>query len=248
MVGIYKITSPSGRVYIGQSWNIRQRRNYYSRVKCKNQIVLYNSILKYGWESHSFDVIHELPEDVEQVIMDAYECLYMDQYKECGVTLINMKGGGLGGKLSQEIKTKIGNKHKGRVLSEEHKKKCSISLSGRKITDETRNKMSAAQKGRKSWNKGRGNNIIYTPELRNKIGLAKIGKPISQFQKEALLKSIVIPVVQLTIDGVFLKEWASAKEAERQTGVLSQNISQVCKGKYKSSGGYKWKYKSDFIY
>ena len=34
----------------------------------------------------------------------------------------------------------------------------------------------------------------------------------------------------------------SAKEAERITGINYSSISKVCRGEYKTSGGYKWKY------
>ena len=45
MVGIYKITSPSGKIYIGQSNNLIQRqKDYIKTIHCKGQVRLYNSI------------------------------------------------------------------------------------------------------------------------------------------------------------------------------------------------------------
>jgi hypothetical protein len=35
--GIYKITSPSGKIYIGESENIPNRIYYYKIVSCKNK-------------------------------------------------------------------------------------------------------------------------------------------------------------------------------------------------------------------
>ena len=46
--GIYKITSPSGKIYIGQSKDINLRIIYYKNARCKCQQKLYYSILKYG--------------------------------------------------------------------------------------------------------------------------------------------------------------------------------------------------------
>ena len=60
--GIYKITSPSGKIYIGQSKDIRRRMQYYNRLNCKNQTKLYNSLLKYGWENHLFEILIECSE------------------------------------------------------------------------------------------------------------------------------------------------------------------------------------------
>ena len=35
MIGIYKITNPSGKIYIGQSINIENRKKIYSKSICK---------------------------------------------------------------------------------------------------------------------------------------------------------------------------------------------------------------------
>ena len=43
--GIYKITSPTGRVYIGQSTAIEKRFNDYARyTSCHRQVRLYASL------------------------------------------------------------------------------------------------------------------------------------------------------------------------------------------------------------
>lgn len=58
--GIYKITSPSGNVYIGQSVNMYNRKQKYKWVSVTmNQPVIYRSIQKYGFEQHKFEVIEE---------------------------------------------------------------------------------------------------------------------------------------------------------------------------------------------
>jgi group I intron endonuclease len=63
MVGIYKITSPSGRVYIGQSVNIENRFSHYKRLDCKGQVKLFKSLKKHGCEAHIFEVIEECSVD-----------------------------------------------------------------------------------------------------------------------------------------------------------------------------------------
>ena len=55
--GIYKITSPSGKIYIGQSNNINDRISQYKRKKCKQQTILYRSIKKHGWDKHIFEIL-----------------------------------------------------------------------------------------------------------------------------------------------------------------------------------------------
>ena len=51
-----------------------------------------------------------------------------------------------------------------------------------------------------------------------------------------------IPILQFAKDGTFVKEWPSAYEAERQLGILHSNICQCLKGRYKSAGGFVWRY------
>ena len=60
MIGIYKITSPSGKVYIGQSIDIEKRFKDYKRLSnCKSQIKLFRSFLKHGVDNHKFEILLE---------------------------------------------------------------------------------------------------------------------------------------------------------------------------------------------
>jgi hypothetical protein len=60
MIGIYKITNPTGRVYIGQSTNVERRKEEYSgKNKGKGQVALCLSLEKYGFSQHTFEVIEE---------------------------------------------------------------------------------------------------------------------------------------------------------------------------------------------
>lgn len=59
MTGIYKITSQSKKIYIGQSVDIEKRFKRYKNLHCKKQIRLYNSFLKYGVDKHKFEILCE---------------------------------------------------------------------------------------------------------------------------------------------------------------------------------------------
>ena len=59
MIGIYKIISPTSKVYIGQSININKRLVQYQSLKCKKQKKLYSSLIKYGFENHTFEIIEQ---------------------------------------------------------------------------------------------------------------------------------------------------------------------------------------------
>ena len=51
-----------------------------------------------------------------------------------------------------------------------------------------------------------------------------------------------IQILQFTKDGGFIKEWQSAKEAERQLGIFHSNICSCLKGYRKFAGGFVWRY------
>ena len=80
MIGIYKITSPSKKVYIGQSVNIENRKNIYSKIKCKGQSKLYNSLKKYGFSEHKFEIICEC----EILELNEKERFYQELYSSIG--------------------------------------------------------------------------------------------------------------------------------------------------------------------
>ena len=64
IVGIYKITSPSGKIYIGQSINIVKRwKQYDTNIKTSSVgPKIFNSIQKYGFDQHTFEILEECPE------------------------------------------------------------------------------------------------------------------------------------------------------------------------------------------
>ena len=49
-------------------------------------------------------------------------------------------------------------------------------------------------------------------------------------------------VKQYSIDGKFIREWASLAEIERQTGYNNSNISACCRGKFKTMYNHIWRY------
>lgn len=194
--GIYKITSPSGKVYIGQSWNIQRRWIYYKyNYEYSRQFPLMNSILKYGYKSHNFEVVHELPADVEQSVMDRYEQFYMDTYREAGIKLLNCKEAGSNGKpsaeaiqrqiagqtgkkRSQETKNRISFSNTGVPFTQERKDNIGKANTGKVPTQQHRDKISATSKGHKK-----------PPHHGYNVSRATRGVPKSEAHRKALSES-----------------------------------------------------------
>lgn len=77
MTGIYKITSPNSKVYIGQSIDITTRWNTHRRsINNKKKTKLINSFLKYGVDNHIFEII----EICEQKDLNIRERYWQDYY------------------------------------------------------------------------------------------------------------------------------------------------------------------------
>jgi len=99
IIGIYKITSPSGKIYIGKSIHINIRKNdYSSKDKCKTQPRLFNSIKKYGWDKHIMEIIEICTVDNlserERHWQDFYDVLG-ENGLNCMLTLTSDKSGNL---------------------------------------------------------------------------------------------------------------------------------------------------------
>jgi len=75
--GIYKITNPNNRIYIGQSKNIVNRWNQHKYQYGKNNIILSRSILKYGYEKHKFEIIENCSVDE----LNQKEIYWINYYK-----------------------------------------------------------------------------------------------------------------------------------------------------------------------
>lgn len=57
LCGIYRITSPVDKIYIGQSKNFENRFSDYRRGRCPQQRKLFNSFYKYGFSNHIIEII-----------------------------------------------------------------------------------------------------------------------------------------------------------------------------------------------
>jgi len=119
MIGIYKITSPNGRAYIGQSIDIQRRFSFYKHLNCKKQPVLYRSFVKYGVDNHTFEIL-ELCSFNDLNIKERYWQEFYNVLNEglnCNLTETDV----LPKIYSQETKDKISKSNTGKVFTDEHK-------------------------------------------------------------------------------------------------------------------------------
>ena len=166
MIGIYKITSPSKKIYIGQSTNIEKRFFDYKKLRnCIGQKKLYNSFIKHSVELHKFEIVSICLEqdlnDIERYYQDLFSCI-----TDAGLNLKLTKSIDRSGEFSNEHKNNISKSKKGIVFSNEHKNKLSLSAKNRIRVKrphslETRKKMSESKKG-----------IVFSDEHKSKLSIS----------------------------------------------------------------------------
>jgi group I intron endonuclease len=224
MIGIYKITSPSNKIYIGQSVNIEKRFIGYKRmyVKNKKQIKLHRSFLKYGVVNHIFEIVQECLEqelnNYERYYQELYNCL--NNGLNCVLTKTNDKSGKVSIEtLKKMSEASMGNQNwLGKKHTQETKDKISLTKTGIKFTDEI-NK-SKGRKGRVSNRKG-----IFSEQ-----------HPRS------------IKVLQFDLDNKFVKEWNCLMDIKRELDYNISSISLCINDKLKTYKKFKWKRKVSHIF
>jgi group I intron endonuclease len=233
MIGIYKITSPSNKVYIGQTTNYDKRYSAYKNHKCKRQPKLYNSLEKYGFSNHSIELIKECL--VEE--LNYYERYYQEYYDSVlnGLNLRYTATTDKSGYMSEDSKQKMSDAWINREANFEQLKPYYF-IKGQKHLAETKQKISNSLKGKKKSPE----HIAKIQATLKTIQMPKRSEATKQLQSFNNGKNRA--VIQMDLQGNYIAEFRSTLEACRILGV-SRNISACCLGKLKQAGGYKWKYK-----
>jgi group I intron endonuclease len=151
--GIYKIESPNGKIYIGQSRCIKKRFQMYRLKECKTQKKLYNSLNKYGLDLHTFTIV----ESCSFNDMNIRERYWQDYY--------DVLNKGLNCILTETLELP-------RVLSEEMREDLSMRMKGNtyglgKVCSEDRKKrIGDAQKGEKNHRWGKTNSESHVEAIK----------------------------------------------------------------------------------
>jgi len=194
---IYKITNPSGKIYIGKTTDILRRYNNHLSTKNKKQSLINNSINKYGLENHDFMIMDSVPfENLSNA--EQFYIAICKSYRGENINGMNLTIGGdgtQGYKMSNATKSKIAKKAIGRVATKETKEKLSAINKNKIVSEETKHKMSES-------NRARWTNIEFrekmlrvhvgrkrSAETCKKISEKAKGRPTSDAAREKMSKS-----------------------------------------------------------
>ena len=81
--------------------------------------------------------------------------------------------------------------------------------------------------------------IFVTRAMHNKLHREK---SVKGGKSQSRIEKCSKPILQFSKSGEFINEWPSAKEAECQLGISHSHICKCLKGRYKSAGGFVWRY------
>lgn len=175
MIGIYKITSPNGRIYIGQSRDIKRRIREYKRHSAKNQPKLQKSLDKYGFNNHTFEVLECCSiEDLNN--KERYYQVLHNSTSQQNLNCCLQESNNKPRVYNEEFRAKISKAHKGRIFSNSTIIKIRASAEGRIFDAATKQKMSESRLGK-----------TFGESTRTKMSLARKGKKHS---KDTILKRV----------------------------------------------------------
>jgi group I intron endonuclease len=229
IIGIYKVKNPKGKVYIGQSTNVYYRwytghKHWYNQFKAKSN-KFKNSLKKYGWENHKFEIIEEC--SVE--LLNEREIYWINHYNSFK-TGLNSQVGGYTGYHNDEWRKNQSKNTKGvprpPLLGKkrpEHSEFLRVNGCGFSYKRTQKHKDNLSQMMKDVWDNRR-------EDISKKITQGKIGKG---------LKPIIC-------DTLFGMEFSSLKEASNILNLNAGNICEVLKGNKIHIKGFVFRYK-DFL-
>lgn len=212
-VGIYKITSPSKRIYIGQSVDIDRRfKQYHKMTNCHEQSTLFRSLNKYGVSNHKFEVLEICNRDV----LTEKEAYWIDYYKSNDKRKgMNIRCAGSKGKLSTSTKKKISKANKGKKRTVEQRLEQSKRLKENPIS-------------------------FWLGKKRSKEDRIKMS--ISHIGKKGRLHPCSKKIIQFDLFGNKLNEFYGASEASRVLGIQRSSIKNNLIGLSKTCNKSIFKY------
>lgn len=167
---IYKITSPTGRLYIGKTYHLAGRIASYKHDLKKERYttVLFHSLKKYGWDAHKLEVIEDLADELLEE-REIFWIAELKTYRPENENGMNMTHGGEGHRgtwmhdlarrkhMSETFRGSNASFY-GKHHTEENKKKASIRVSAYNKKHGIKVPQWGAEKG---WEKTRKVVIAY---------------------------------------------------------------------------------------
>lgn len=148
----------------------------------------------------------------------------------------------LGHEVSEVTRKKISDKAKERFADHMYNP-----LLGRRLSEEVRQKISQSNKGVQAGEKHPLFGTHHSEETKQKISekaRERLANPKNHpmYGRTEGDNPRAIEIEQYDKFGNFIATWSCAKQAGNYLNIDPSGITKCCKGKYKTAGGYVWKY------
>jgi len=264
--GIYLIHNiENNKVYVGRSVNLWNRVNEGHIQKLKKQ-KSHNRYLQRAWNKYGdFSFKYYVIEYCKVDLLNDREYYWMEVYqsykKENGYNLITDKYERGDYRVSEETRKKISESTKGEFnpfYGKTHSKEVKDKIAKRRM----RSIVQLDEDGEliKEWEgiSVAAKHFNVSPHAIKTVlyGKTTLGKGYvwmyaEDFYEKGFNKEEHFsrdqskrPVVQLDLEGNFIKEWYMASKPKKDLGI--HNVYNVCCGNQKTAGGYKWMFKEDY--
>lgn len=200
---VYKITSPTGRVYVGSTTNFKKRMLHYKSLDCKQQRRLFSSLNKYGYESHNVEVLEYCTID-NLFERERFYGEFFNVLSKRGLNLSLPKHGDVKSIISLSTIKKMSRSQTGK----------SNNFFGKVHSDETKKKISIANKGRVSHNKGIKGLYKLSDTSKENMRLSQIGRKHNNLTKDKMrLNNKNLKIVICLETGIFFNGTADAAKS-----------------------------------
>lgn len=254
------INKANGKMYIGQTvYGDNPNKRWHYGLGYATQKYFYRAIQKYGWDGFVHEIIAS---NLTKEEADNFEILLIKELKtydkRFGYNVTLGGGGNLGFKPTEESIEKQKRSMRKYFDNPEYIQKMRDVAPKRPIYQFTLDGIliqyyeSAMEAERQT---GISNREIFKsvygqlPSVKGYIFLFEedIDSIEQRVERYVLSKKPRHEnIVQLSLDGNYIKQWNGSADAGRTLGINYKNINAVCHGKKKTAGGYKWMFISDY--
>ena len=224
--GLYKITNTlTNQSYIGRSIHIEQR--WTEHIKGKGNKKLSEDFKKIGIHNFTFEILEECSDIQLLIEKEEYWIKYFDSFNN-GYNL-NQGGDNCEQATSKTKKQVFCYDLEGKYI----KKYDSLSQAEKDLN------ISNSLISRAIKTEGRTKQYQWRYEFHETINPYKR----KNTTKGKTVTKNIKPVKQYTLTNEFIKEYPSIAAASQETGVCNTSISEVCRNKRFSAGGFIWSFK-----
>lgn len=263
--GVYMLTSPNGKNYVGQAYNLEYRIKRYTYFDCKHQFALHNAFIKYGWESFKITLLYYTFDQTNiEYILNQLEEDFIFIHNAMAPDGYNLREGGSNGKMSDTSRARMSKTQTARWAGLTLEEKLAKMAEMHKGNEKKVNQYTKRGKYIKTWDSlseaaeslgmktvgnitsvCRGDRITsggftWRYEAESPRGDIKIEERIYKLSKHTHRN--LKPINQYSKQGDFIKTWDSATTVQQQLGISKSNIGANLSGRSKTAGGFIWEY------